>query len=199
MRALIVVDIQRDFCEGGALGVTGGNAVAEAVAAHIIDHAGDYGYVVLSQDWHDPDSDNGGHIAAEPDYVDTWPAHCIAGTWGADVVSSVIQAAEARFYPLSVAVVRKGQGRPAYSAFEGAVFGTNEPTGKLLRRVGATSVDVVGLAFDHCVRATALDAARAGLETRVLTDLTASVDPSRDGAIIAELADAGVTCTNTEA
>ena len=184
-RALLVIDVQNDFTEGGALGVDGGAAVAEAISAHLARHRGDYDLVVASRDWHDGDNDNGGHFAAgTPDFVGTWPVHCVAGTPGAayhpDLATDAIDAH-----------VRKGQGRPAYSAFEG-VLEDGEPLAALLAERGITDVDVAGIATDYCVRASALDAAATGARVRVLTDLVAGVAPASSAAALEELRAAGV-------
>jgi len=184
-RALFIVDVQNDFTEGGALGVTGGDAVAEGITAHLAAHAGDYGVIVASRDWHDPDSDNGGHIAlaGDPDFVDTWPVHCIAGTAGAEY--DPLLATDAVTHH-----VRKGQGVPAYSLFEGTTE-TGERVADILAAQGVTDVDVTGIATDHCVRASALDAIDHGIHVRVLTDLVAGVAPASSEAALAELAHAG--------
>ncbi|ROS78712.1 isochorismatase family protein [Cellulomonas sp. PhB143] len=183
-RALLVVDVQPTFCEGGALPVEGGDAVAHRVAAWAAGRRGDYALVVTTQDWH---VDPGAHFAtppAEPDYVDTWPPHGVAGT------------AEAELHPALAdlrpdASVRKGAYEAAYSGFEGVDDG-GRPLADILARAGVGSVDVVGLAESHCVRATALDAQRLGLDTTVLTDLTAPVTPEAGAAAREELAAAGV-------
>lgn len=168
-RALIVVDVQNDFCEGGALGVTGGNDVARDVAAKIGE--GGYDLVVTTQDWH---VDPGTHWSATPDYLDTWPVHCEAGTPGAELHPDVAAALAATDMP--VAGVRKGEHEAAYSGFEG-VDDAGRPLAEVLAAAGVAEVDVVGIATDHCVRATALDAHAAGLRTTVLVDLTAGVAP----------------------
>lgn len=160
VRALLVVDVQNDFCEGGALGVTGGNAVATAVNALL----GDYPVVVATRDYH---VDPGPHFSDEPDFVDSWPPHCRIGTPGAE------------FHPdLETASVHdvfsKGEYTAAYSGFEGANADGTGLADWLTAR-GVTDVDVVGIATDHCVRATAVDAAEAGFTTRVLLDYTAAV------------------------
>ncbi|PPF18000.1 MULTISPECIES: isochorismatase family protein [unclassified Rathayibacter] len=182
--ALLIVDVQNDFTEGGALAVTGGAAVAQGITAHLAAHAGRYSAVLASRDWHEGDSDNGGHFAVEPDFVDSWPVHCVAGTDGA------------RFHPaLDTALIDvqilKGQGRPSYSAFEGTTE-AGEELGAVLAEQGVTALDVVGLATDHCVRASALDARRAGLEVRVLQDLVAGVSEEASAAALRELTEAGV-------
>ena len=182
-RALLIVDVQNDFTEGGALAVTGGDAVATGITALLAAHASDYSVILASRDWHDPDSDNGGHIAAEPDYVGTWPVHCVADTEGA------------AYDPLleTVAIthhVKKGQGKPAYSLFEGT-SDEGETAAAILASAGVTSVDVVGIATDHCVRASALDAIEHGLSVRILTALVSGVGAESSEAALAELAHAG--------
>lgn len=182
-RALLIVDVQNDFTEGGALAVAGGDAVASAISAHLAAHAGDYEVIVASRDWHDPDGDNGGHFAVEPDYVDTWPIHCVAGSQGAEYDPLLVTDAVTHH-------VRKGQGAPAYSLFEGATE-EGETVGGLLSAAGIVSADVVGLATDHCVRASALDAIAHGIRVRILTDLIAGVAAEPSAAALAELAHAG--------
>jgi nicotinamidase/pyrazinamidase len=175
MKALLVVDVQEDFCEGGSLAVEGGKAVAAGINA-ILD---DYGLIVASTDWHE---DPGLHWAVEPDYVDTWPQHCHAGSPGARLQAPLVESAFA-------GIVRKGEHEAAYSAFDGAVHGT--PFAQWLAERGVTSLDVCGLATDHCVRASVLDARKAGLEVRVLTGLIAGVAPDTTEAALAEMAEAG--------
>ncbi len=190
-RALLVVDVQPTFCEGGALPVAGGNAVAEAIAEHARTHRADYDLVVTTQDWH---VEPGRHFAVppeEPDYVDTWPPHGVAGT------------AEAELHPALAdlrpdASVRKGAYAAAYSGFEG-VDEQGRDLAAILRAAGVEEVDVVGIAESHCVRATALDAIRLGLHTRVLTDLTVPVTPEQGAAARAELAAAGAVLTASTA
>lgn len=179
-RALIVVDVQNDFCEGGSLAVAGGAAVASALSDLL---GGDHGYdhVVATQDHH---IDPGAHFSATPDYIDSWPVHCVAGTPGADFHPNLVNR------PFE-AVFTKGEYAAAYSGFEGAADG--ESLAEWLADHEVAAVDVVGIATDYCVRATALDAAAAGLATRVLLDLTAAVAPARVGATLADFADAGVT------
>lgn len=184
-RALFVVDIQNDFTEGGALGVDGGDAVADAVSRYLSDHADHYRLVIASRDWHDAGNDNGGHFAArEPDFVETWPVHCVAGTPGADYDPGLDVSAVTHH-------VKKGQGRPAYSLFEG-VTDRGELVEDLLDAHGITDVDVTGIATDYCVRASALDAIARGRRVRVLTDLVAGVAAASTRSALAELAHAGV-------
>lgn len=186
MRALLVVDVQNDFCEGGALAVAGGAAVAERISEHIRSHTGDYAIMIASRDWHDGDSDNGGHFApegAKPDFVQTWPVHCVGGTEGAEYHPALVL--EERTHH-----VKKGQGIPAYSMFEGTTD-TGDTVESLLKSAGITSVDVVGIATDYCVRATGLDSLGTGLSVRVLTDLVAAVSADSGQRALEELSDAG--------
>ena len=184
-RALLVIDVQNDFTEGGALGVDGGAAVAEGVTAYLQQHPGRYDVVIASRDWHHGDDDNGGHFAtdAAPDYVTTWPRHCVAGTTGAEYHPALDTS-------LVDVHVRKGQGVPAYSIFEGTTDdGTAFPAE--LDRLGVTEVDVVGIATDYCVRASALDALAAGRRVTVLDDLVAAVNPVTGSQALVEVEDAG--------
>ncbi len=184
-RALFIVDVQNDFTEGGALGVVGGAAVAAGVTAYLAEHAGEYGTIFASRDWHDAATDNGGHFAtdAAPDFVDSWPVHCVAGTTGADYHPA--------FDTAAVTVhIRKGQGQPAYSIFEGTSE-SGESVAHLLAERGVTAVDVVGIATDYCVRASALDALALGQHVRVLRDLVAGVAAESTLAALAELGHAG--------
>ncbi|WP_210603346.1 isochorismatase family protein [Brevibacterium oceani] len=183
VKALLIVDVQNDFTEGGALGVTGGDRVAEGITRHLAAHAGDYDAVIASRDWHDPDSDNGGHFSDTPDFVDNWPVHCVAGTPGAEY-DPLLDTAPITHH------VRKGQGRPDYSAFQGTTE-TGSSLGELLHDLTVTEVDVVGIATDHCVRASALDALDSGVKVRVLTDLVAGVGVDSSTAALAEIEAAG--------
>jgi nicotinamidase/pyrazinamidase len=183
-RALIIVDVQNDFCEGGSMAVAGGSQVAAEITRHAHEHAQDYAAVVATKDWH---VDPGDHFAAEPDYVDTWPAHCVAGTPGADAHPLLLPAPVQAWFT-------KGEHAAAYSGFQGATDagGKRVPLGRWLTERGIGAVDVVGIATDHCVRATALDAAAQGLDTRVLLDLTAGVAPDTTQAALAAMQTAGV-------
>ncbi|MGO4488234.1 isochorismatase family protein [Microbacterium oxydans] len=182
-RALLIVDVQNDFTEDGALAVAGGDAVAAAVTEFLALHAADYEVIIASRDWHDADGDNGGHFAEDPDYVDSWPVHCVAGTDGAEY-DPLFETAAVTHH------VRKGQGEPAYSMFEGQTE-AGETVGAILAQAGALSADVVGLATDHCVRASALDAIAHGVRVRILTDLVAGVAVEPSEAALAELVHAG--------
>jgi nicotinamidase/pyrazinamidase len=181
------VDVQNDFCEGGSLAVGGGAEVARAISGYLASlESGDYAHIVATQDYH---VDPGAHFSANPDFVRTWPPHCIAGTDGAD------------FHPaldttMIEAVFRKGGHSAAYSGFEAAdVDGI--PLAAWLRDRGVTAVDIIGLTTDHCVRATATDAATAGFGTRVLLGLTAGVAADTVKAAIDEMRTAGVELTGS--
>jgi nicotinamidase/pyrazinamidase len=183
-RALIVVDVQNDFCEGGSLAVPGGGAVAAAISAVL--HAGSWDHVVATQDFH---VDPGAHFGNPPDYVDTWPVHCVVGTGGVD------------FHPAFdtsrvEAVFHKGEHAAAYSGFEGHTD-DGARLADWLRSRDVTEVDVVGIATDHCVRATALDAAAEGFAVSVLLDLTAGVSSTTTEAALTQLKGAGVTLVGT--
>jgi nicotinamidase/pyrazinamidase len=163
-KALIIVDVQNDFCEGGSLAVQGGAGVAAAISAQLAASDGGWDHVVATKDYH---VDPGAHFSTHPDFVDSWPAHCVVGTAGSE------------FHPALTtdrieAVFHKGEHAAAYSGFEGH---TDEGEGLTdwLKQRGITAVDVVGIATDHCVRATALDAKTAGFDTKVLLGMTAGV------------------------
>jgi nicotinamidase/pyrazinamidase len=199
VQALLVVDVQRDFCEGGSLAVAGGSAVAGAITRYLASAAtGRYAYIVATRDHH---VDPGSHFSMEPDYVDTWPPHCVAGTLGAD------------FHPdldtsLFHEVFVKGEHAAAYSGFEGvssrfagsgvahadadAVAQTGQSLADWLRRREVAEVDIAGIATDHCVRATAADAVRLGLTVRVLIDLTAGVAADTTADAVKEMVSEGV-------
>ena len=174
-RALLVVDVQEDFCEGGSLAVEGGRAVAAGVAAVL----GAYEVVVASSDWH---VDPGDHFSSDPDYVRTWPVHCVVGTHGSRLQAPLTE-------DLFAGVVRKGEHAAAYSAFEGTIDGV--PLRDWLDDHRVDALDVCGLATDHCVRASVLDARAAGLPVRLLQELCAGVAPATTEAALAEMRAAG--------
>jgi nicotinamidase/pyrazinamidase len=178
--ALIVVDVQNDFCEGGALAVSGGAAVAAAVAQLLV--AERYPLVVATRDYH---IDPGAHFSSTPDFVDSWPPHCRVGTAGAQLHPAL---------PVSAidAVFDKGAYTAAYSGFEGVTESAGTSLARWLRAREVDSVDVVGIATDHCVRATALDAVAEGFATRVLLDWTAAVAPATTERALAQMRSAGV-------
>jgi nicotinamidase/pyrazinamidase len=179
--ALIVVDVQRDFCEGGSLAVQGGAAVAAKVS-ELLSREQPYAAVVATRDHH---IDPGAHFAADPDFVDSWPPHCQVGTPG-------VEFHDALTFRDFGAIFDKGEYEAAYSGFEGH-SADGEQLADWLRTHGIDEVDVCGIATDYCVRATALDAARAGFATRVLLGLTSAVAPDRVPTVVQELAAAGVS------
>jgi nicotinamidase/pyrazinamidase len=179
-RALIVADVQNDFCEGGSLAVSGGAAVAAAITEYLRTAGGNYAHVVATRDHH---VSPGSHFAEQPDFLDTWPAHCVVGTDGAEFH----EALDRKSFE---AVFDKGEYAAAYSGFEGRADGV--PLADWLRERDVDAVDVVGIATDHCVRATALDAVGHRLRTRVLLHLTAGVSEGTTEAAIEELKKAGV-------
>lgn len=170
-KALIVVDCQKDFCEGGSLQVVGGNAVCTKIAIGPMKNP-DYAIIIISKDDHVSGSDNGGHISDTPDFVDSWPAHCIQGTNG-NLLNEDIRLAFN--YNLSRSfIVYKGHGKPAYSVFE-AQDPHGISTDQLLKLHHITDLDVVGIATDYCVKATAIDAKFRGYNVEIDLELTAAV------------------------
>lgn len=186
-RALIVVDVQNDFCEGGSLPVPGGARVAADINELLHrwhargEDAPSYDVVVATKDHH---IDPGSHWSAKPDFVESWPVHCKVGTEGAAFHPNLDP------QPFDE-VFCKGEHEAAYSGFEGRTA-SGEPLADWLRARQVEEVDVCGIATDHCVRATALDSAGAGFTTRVLTALCAGVAEESTAAAITELAGAGV-------
>ncbi len=190
--ALFIVDVQNDFTERGALGVVGGDEVAARITRFLAAHAGDYEVIVASRDWHDADNDNGGHFAAgEPDFIDNWPVHCVADTFGAEYDDGFDTSAVTHH-------LKKGQGKPAYSLFE-AVADDGVTAAQILEQHGIIDIDVVGLATDYCVRASALDAIAHGRRVRVFTDLVAGVHPESSEKSLAEIAHAGAVLAASDA
>jgi nicotinamidase/pyrazinamidase len=187
VRALLIVDVQNDFCEGGSLAVAGGIAVASAISEYLAGpDGGRYDHVVATQDYH---VDPGTHFSAQPDYALSWPPHCVAGTSGAlfrpELDTSRIEA-----------IFRKGARAAAYSGFEGSNDAGESLRAWLVQRQ-VTDVHVAGLTADYCVRATAIDAAVADLATTVLLDLTAGVAETSTKDAIEAMRQAGVSLTGT--
>ena len=201
-KALIIVDVQNDFCAGGALATDRGAKVASLISEYVEDNHHRYEAVVATQDWH---IDPGAHFSDPPDFVDSWPVHCVANTEGAEIHPNLdTDYIEAYF--------RKGRYEAAYSGFEGlqapeesVMTGEHEPGATLddegpktpladwLDEHEIQDVDIVGIATDYCVLATAKDAVDAGYETRVLIDLTAPVHENKLDEVIAEMEDEGIT------
>lgn len=168
------------------MGCAGGAGVASRITAYLSAHKTDYSCVIASRDWHDADNDNGGHFAvagSEPDWVNNWPVHCVAGTDGAEYHPKL----DTRFIDVHV---KKGQGKPAYSLFEGTTDSGEDVT-ELLSKLGVDSVDVCGIATDYCVLASALDAKQSGLGVRVLTALSTGVAEATSEAALEKLRNAG--------
>lgn len=192
-RALIIVDVQNDFCEGGSLGVEGGAAVAASIATVLRERADSYAAVVATQDWH---IDPGPHFSDTPDFIDSWPVHCVADTDGAALHPRLNEAAGFIGH-----YFRKGRFAAAYSGFEGRLSSevdeVDDETGALLgdwlRGQQIEEVDIVGIATDYCVRATALDAKAQGFAATVISPLTAAVHPENTLEVLQELRDAEVT------
>ena len=189
-RALVVVDVQPTFCEGGELPVPGGNAVAASIAAYLREHAGDYALIVTTQDWH---VDPGAHFSTHPDFVDSWPAHGVVGTPGAALHPELAAAID----PLPHVTIRKGEHAAAYSGFDG-----HDPAGRSLADViaetGIDLVEICGIAESHCVKSTALDAVGLGYPTVLLRDLTVPVTEELGRQARIELAAAGVVLRTSD-
>ncbi|MBR5950262.1 MAG: isochorismatase family protein [Actinomycetaceae bacterium] len=186
-RALIIVDAQPGLCEGGSLAVEGGNACAERIADFVTEYGDEYDLIVTTQDWH---VDPGEHFSDAPDFVDTWPAHCVAGTAEAELHDAIAS--------LSIDYeVKKGEYAAAYSGFEGE-DGEGRPLLRVLRDEEISEVDVVGIAESHCVKETALDALKNGMVTRVFSDLTVPVTEELGKAARAEMDEAGVEQLDSE-
>ncbi|NEG54645.1 isochorismatase family protein [Bifidobacterium platyrrhinorum] len=196
-KALIVVDVQPTFCEGGELGVEGGNAVAERIAAYVEAHRDDYAYIATTQDWH---IEPGDHWSEHPDFVDTWPVHGKAGTPNAELHPAIAALGIGHHF-------KKGQYTAAYSGFEGIEDNTDRIQSRdevraaqdrgltlanALRSAGVGHVDVVGIAESHCVKETALDAVKLGYPVTVFEDLTVPVSEELGVAARKEMADAGI-------
>ncbi|MEX3609630.1 isochorismatase family protein [Rothia sp. LK2588] len=201
--ALIIVDVQNDFCPGGTLATEAGADVASAISEYVEDHHTDYAAIVATQDWH---IDPGSHFSSDPDFKNSWPVHCRAETEGAETHPNLdTDYIEAYF--------RKGEYEAAYSGFEGLLApedtvmtgerdahasaqpddGPKVSLDDWLREHEITDVHVVGIATDFCVKATAIDAVDAGYETTVLAEYTAPVSEEGFEEALDELEDAGVT------
>ena len=203
-KALIVVDVQPTFCEGGELGVDGGNAVAQRIAAYVDAHRGDYAYMATTQDWH---IEPGAHWSDSPDFVDTWPVHGRAGTPNAELHPAIAALGITHHF-------KKGQYSAAYSGFEGieddsdriqsreevaAAQTAGLTLANALKAAGVTQVDVVGIAESHCVKQTAIDAAKPGFPVTVFEDLTVPVSEELGVAARREMAAAGVALRRSDA
>lgn len=215
-RALLVVDVQNDFCPGGSLGVEGGHEVAAAIAVHLREVASKrvYDLVVFSKDWHEADSTNGGHIALapdQPDFKNSWPPHCIQGTQGAEWHPEIQKVYEELKNSHLVPVI-KGMGCAAYSAFEGTVLekdGLTLEPGLLdrypgvetlcgyLRMMDIEQLTVVGIATDHCVKASTLDGLTHGFQVVVLPEMCVGVDKIASAEALQEMHMSGAILDST--
>jgi nicotinamidase/pyrazinamidase len=182
--ALLVVDVQVDFVEGGSLGVPGGLQVAAMIARHVRHFKYEYQFVVASRDFHEEAPD---HISDHPDFVNTWPPHCMAGTPGAAFVPTIQNLVREKYIQ---AVVTKGRHAAAYSAFEAL-----DPRGHylldVLKEQRIDHIDVCGIATDYCVRASALDARKNAFQVRVLVNLCAAVKEETGVQALEEMKAAG--------
>jgi nicotinamidase/pyrazinamidase len=191
-KALFIIDVQNDFCEGGSLAVSGGAACASNITAFLQEHAADFDLILASRDWHSEAGDNGGHFAlppTQPDFVSSWPVHCVAGSVGADYHPNL----DANFIDVHI---EKGQGKPSYSIFEG-VTRDAQPLLELLDEQSISEVTVVGIATDYCVLESALDAKANGFEVTVITALTAGVAAASSEQAIDTMVDAGCNVVAT--
>ncbi len=185
--ALLVIDVQNDFCEGGSLACAGGAAVAQKITDYLNSGNSNYDYVIASRDWHTPSELNDGHFPAhgnEPDFVKTWPLHCLAGSQGAEYHPNL----DGKLIDIHI---KKGQSANGYSIFDG-IDESGKSFAQVISDLEISSVDVVGIATDYCVRASALDSLKHGLNVKVITSLTAGVNPQSTEAAIDEMVDAGV-------
>lgn len=185
-RALIIVDVQEDFVEGGSLAVAGGRELADNIASRFLTDSYFYDLIITTQDWH---INPGSHFSDEPDFVNSWPVHCRAETEGARILPVI----EDKFKSLKAKRERilKGQFEDAYSGFMGKNL-KGESTESILKANEITFVDVVGIAGNYCVKSTAIDSANAGFTTRVLKDYTAWIPNGTEGSALKELQDANV-------
>jgi nicotinamidase/pyrazinamidase len=191
-KALFIIDVQNDFCEGGSLAVTGGAACASNITTFLNQHANAFDLVIASRDWHSADGDNGGHFAVaptEPDFVNSWPVHCVAGSVGAEYHPNL----DTNFVDVHI---EKGQGKPSYSIFEG-VTRNGQLLLELLDERAISEVTLVGIATDYCVLASALDAKASGREVTVITALTAGVAATSSEQAIDTMVDAGCNVVAT--
>ncbi|MBV7411548.1 isochorismatase family protein [Dermabacteraceae bacterium TAE3-ERU27] len=189
--ALLIVDVQNDFVEGGSLAVAGGRdlaaRLAEAVSANRDSASPRFDAIVTTQDWHISPGD---HFSEDPDYVDSWPVHCVAESAGAEIVPPLAEAL--RSHGVTIAA-KKGRYDAAYSGFEG-VTESGLPLADALRAAGIARLTVAGIATDYCVRASALDAAREGFTTTLWREMCVGINPEKiERTLHEELPNAGVS------
>jgi nicotinamidase/pyrazinamidase len=181
-KGFVIVDVQNDFCEGGSLAVSGGAAVAWGLTDFLREHRADYALVAATRDYH---VDPGAHFAAKPDFRDSWPVHCVAGTEGAELHPGLDRG-------LVDEVFDKGRDTAAYSGFE-ARSAAGKLLGERLREAGVEELEVAGIATDYCVRATVLDGLKAGFKVTLRPDLCAGVAPETSAAAVEEMRSAGAS------
>jgi nicotinamidase/pyrazinamidase len=186
VKAIIVVDVQNDFCEGGSLAVAGGAAAAGRITRRLAE--GGYDVAVATRDHH---VDPGSHFSDHPDFRASWPPHCVVGTGGVELHPDLDRSHLG-------AVFDKGEYAAAYSGFEGRTEG-GTGLARWLRGQGVTEVEVCGIATDYCVRATALDAVREGFAATLRLDLCAGVDAETSAAAVEEMRAVGVTPVGSDA
>lgn len=171
--ALILVDIQNDFVEGGSLAVEGGLDLAARLASFLTSGGFEkYDFIVTTQDWH---IDPGDHFSDHPDFVDSWPEHCIATETGSDIVERLRSVLDGK---VDLAV-HKGEYEAAYSGFEGHIVGSTDLLADRLRELDVIDVDVVGIATDYCVHRSAVDSAFEGFNTRFLSEFGVGINPEK--------------------
>ena len=189
-KALLVIDVQVDFCEGGVLACDGGAITAKRITEHLEINKGDYDYVIASRDWHKANDANDGHFAVKnesPDFKTSWPEHCVENELGSQYHANLDTS-------LIDIHIKKGQGANGYSIFEGVDdSGTSFPN--LVTDLQITQVDVVGIATDYCVLASSMDAKKFGLVVRVITGLTAGVSQGSTENAIDDMVDEGIEVT----
>lgn len=184
-KALLLVDLQVDFVDGGVLGVSGGKEMCRLLSEWISHEANQYDMIMATRDWHDPDGDNGGHFAlnAEADYVTTWPVHCVAESAGAQYATEFND-------ELVTHHIYKGQSEPGYSCFDGC-DATGVSAHDVLKAHDIEHVDVCGIAADYCVKNTVLDACALEFGVRVLSQYVLGIDPESTRQAYADMAQAG--------
>ena len=166
--------------------IQGGTAVARRISRWLRDHHASYTTVIATRDWH---IEPGAHFSDTPDYVNSWPVHCRAGTEGARFHPALDTYVD--FASIVDTVVSKGQYSGAYSGFEGTAH-DGRSLNEVLRSQKIERLDVVGLATDYCVKATALDGRRLGYRDRLLVPLCAGVSDAGETKAIDEMKEAGV-------
>lgn len=185
--ALVIVDVQNDFVEGGSLAVAGGLDLADRLAKWLEDGGfGKYDYIVTTQDWH---IDPGSHWSDTPDFVDSWPVHCEAQTAGAELVEVLADTLKGNVH----FEVKKGRFEAAYSGFEGTVDDGDRGLAETLKGVGVTEIDVVGIATDHCCKATVLDGLQENFKVNFLKNFSVGITPETVAAAIDTMDEAGAT------